>query len=297
MTDKVSGATALVAAAATLLEAFATDMRGQPRDVWIENLREVATSILVAQSGMASLVNLFNRVFSAIDSETTSNAALQVAATAARSMADAQDSNREAICRQAIALLPQRTIIFTHSASSTVLRTLLLAREMGREPEVICTESRPMNEGRELASELAAHEIPVTLVVDAGMYLNLRQVGIVFVGGDSLTEQGSRLQAWYGRIGGMLPESERAVLRAGQLRQSVAIRLGRSAYSSTRAERRLARRARINPDSQCVLRSHALVRHFRHRHPGRGTDGRGHPARLSAPASPSRYAAHHHRSP
>ena len=190
MTDKVSGATSLVAAVATLLEAFATDMRGQHRDAWIKDLREVATSLLVAQSGMASLVNLFNRVFSAIDSETTSDTALQAAAIAARSMADAQDADREAICRQAIALLPQRTVIFTHSASSTVLRTLLLAREMGREPEVICTESRPMNEGRELASELAAHEVPVTLVVDAGMYLNLRHVGIVFVGGDSLTEQG-----------------------------------------------------------------------------------------------------------
>lgn len=190
MTDKVSSATTLVAAVATLLETFASDMQGQAREAWVEALQGVATSILVAQSGMASLVQLFNRVFMAVDSEHDSDAALLAAGTAARSMADAQDEARESICKQAIALLPQRTAIFTHSASSTVLRTILLACETGREPKVFCTESRPMNEGREFASQLAAHGIPVTLVVDAGMYLSLRNVGIVLVGGDSLTEQG-----------------------------------------------------------------------------------------------------------
>jgi translation initiation factor 2B subunit (eIF-2B alpha/beta/delta family) len=190
MTDKVSGATTLVVATAALLEAFASDMQGQAREAWVEALQEIATSILVAQSGMASLVQLFNRVFMAIDSEQDSEMALAAARTAARSMADAQDEAREAICKQAIALLPQRTVVFTHSASSTVLRTILLACETGREPEVICTESRPMNEGRAFASQLATQGVPVTLVVDAGMYLNLQDAGIVFVGGDSLTEHG-----------------------------------------------------------------------------------------------------------
>jgi len=190
MTDKVSGATALVAAVADLLEAFADDMRGQSRTTWLEVLEGIATSILVAQSGMASLVNLFNRFFSVLDSEENADAALHAASAAVRTVAGAQDKASRAICRQAIALLPQRTVIFTHSASSTVLGTILLACEMGREPEVFCTESRPMNEGRDLATQLAAHQIPVTLIVDAGMYLNLQHVGIVLVGGDSLTEQG-----------------------------------------------------------------------------------------------------------
>ena len=190
MMDKVSGATSLVAAVAALLEAFAADMQGRALETWLEELYGVATSILVAQSGMASLVNLFNQVFLAIDTQTKSDAALQAASAAARAVADGLSEAQEAICRQAIALLPQHTVIFTHSASSTVLRTVLLAREMGREPEVFCTESRPMNEGRELAAQLAKHGVPVTLVVDAGMYLNLRQVGVVLVGGDSLAEQG-----------------------------------------------------------------------------------------------------------
>ncbi len=72
--------------------------------------------------------------------------------------------------------------ILTHSFSSLVYEALLAAGDV----QVFCTESRPKNEGRELAKSLEAHDIDVTLLIDAAAPTLVKEVDIVLFGADGL---------------------------------------------------------------------------------------------------------------
>ena len=65
------------------------------------------------------------------------------------------------ISKIARGLIPEGARVLTHSYSSTVLRTLIDAKEGGKDFEVVCTESRPMCEGHQLAKKLSENRIRV----------------------------------------------------------------------------------------------------------------------------------------
>ena len=56
--------------------------------------------------------------------------------------------------------------------------------------DVICTESRPINEGVNLAAKLGGEGIRVKLVIDAAVCSILPQAQIVLIGADSLSAKG-----------------------------------------------------------------------------------------------------------
>src|SRR5437667_215715 len=80
--------------------------------------------------------------------------------------------------------------IATISHSGTVREALLHAQRSGLGPRTLVGESRPLLEGRTLATELAAADIPVWLVVDAALPLLLSQAHMVWIGADALTDRG-----------------------------------------------------------------------------------------------------------
>ncbi len=77
--------------------------------------------------------------------------------------------------------------ILTISYSSAVQAALMAARK--KRINVIVPESRPKNEGRSLASELAKNGINTTLIVDAAMGLHIENVDYVLLGCDSITRE------------------------------------------------------------------------------------------------------------
>jgi translation initiation factor eIF-2B subunit delta len=66
----------------------------------------------------------------------------------------------------------------------------LLRAARGRPIEVICLESRPLNEGRRLAAELARGGAQVTLAVDAAAESLVSGCGAVLLGADSIGDAG-----------------------------------------------------------------------------------------------------------
>ena len=74
----------------------------------------------------------------------------------------------------------------TISFSGSVLAVLEAVRRT-RPVEVVCSESRPANEGRALAARLAAGGIPVTCVLDAAIGQSLAAADAVLVGADAIT--------------------------------------------------------------------------------------------------------------
>jgi len=84
-------------------------------------------------------------------------------------------------------LIQRRSVVLTHSASSTVERALHAAPRPFR---IVVTESRPLGEGERLADRLSGEGLDVQLIPDASLCLWLPRVDLVLVGADAITPQG-----------------------------------------------------------------------------------------------------------
>ena len=81
--------------------------------------------------------------------------------------------------------------VLTHCHSSTVTNMLIRAKEDGKSFEVVCTESRPVFQGRITAKEMLAAGIKTTLIVDSAVRYFMNEVDLVVVGADAITSEGN----------------------------------------------------------------------------------------------------------
>jgi len=135
--------------------------------------------VALAQPSMAAVWNVCNRWLSQVqDGSTPQEAARQVE----RQLSQA----RSAVASAAARLVRSGSTVVTYSASSTVEAALLEARRRGRRFGVLCSEARPMLEGRRLALRLAASGLPVEFSTDAALPALLRGSDLLLVGCDAI---------------------------------------------------------------------------------------------------------------
>lgn len=96
----------------------------------------------------------------------------------------------EKICEFGARHLPQNCRVLVHCHSHTVVGILRRAQYLGKRPIVVCTETRPLFQGRKTAAELAAAGIDVSLIVDSAANSALAHSDLVLVGADAITASG-----------------------------------------------------------------------------------------------------------
>jgi translation initiation factor 2B subunit (eIF-2B alpha/beta/delta family) len=147
-------------------------------------IRDVGLGLIRAHPTMAPLVNLVNNLLWALDEPPAA------AAPAERAIGVANDFRRRlhvheaAIAELTLPLIAEQAQILTIGRSTTVRAALRHAQRAGRRPRVICCESRPIGEGRQLAAELAADGLQTTLIVDALAAAQVACCSLVLVGAD-----------------------------------------------------------------------------------------------------------------
>lgn len=196
--DNVSGAAEILGRAAAIFSLLNTELTNQDSksasksaSLSIEEaqqaVRETCIALAKAQPDMSSLLRLASEALSAARAETAGRAALKSAADAARRFVESATHAAHTAAMHAVGLIRDGSKLLTHSRSSTVLEALIEARLAGKHFEVIATESRPMFEGRKLASELSSRAIHVTLIADAAASLVIERADLVLVGADKIT--------------------------------------------------------------------------------------------------------------
>lgn len=108
---------------------------------------------------------------------------------AARTFADRIASEAGGAAHAAAWVVGRRSVVLTHSASSSVAATLRAARK--RVSLVLCTESNPGGEGRSFARRLAREDFAVETVADAAMIGAAGRADLVLTGADAVTEGGA----------------------------------------------------------------------------------------------------------
>ena len=91
-----------------------------------------------------------------------------------------------AALRHGVRIVPEGGSVMLHSHSSLVADTLLQAHSEGKRFRAICTESRPKNEGVDLAGRLCDAGIETTLIVDAAAGEALKRCDALWLGCDGL---------------------------------------------------------------------------------------------------------------
>ena len=177
--DHASGASALTDRAHRLL------LEGIGTSTTRDELASLAVGLVRAQPSMASVARLASSALRAYDRGGS--------AAARRAVRNTQTQTRQAHVRlveAAVEHVQPFVRILTLSASSAVRDVLLEARAREIRFFVTCLESRPLREGANLAIDLAAAGIEVTLAVDAAMGIAVGEADAVMLGADTLAPGG-----------------------------------------------------------------------------------------------------------
>jgi len=190
--DHVSGASILASKGAEFFLAYLDERKTAPPVRLAENIEELGNRLIAAQPGMAqiySLVNSLNlRISKTLKEKPSSKELVRVIRSHITNfIKDSHLAVRE-IATIAGALIEDGYTVFTHSYSSSVYAGLKQAKAADRRFRIIVTESRPMYEGRNLAKELSALGLPVSIITDSSMTPFVAESNLVLLGADIVTE-------------------------------------------------------------------------------------------------------------
>jgi translation initiation factor 2B subunit (eIF-2B alpha/beta/delta family)/8-oxo-dGTP pyrophosphatase MutT (NUDIX family) len=193
--DRIHGATFLGQEAVKLLSEAAQASDARDTDAWFSHLLLVALRLRRTQPAMANVWNLAGRLVEIVDKHRAGGAPLQdlrnlIPKMSTQLLEDGAKTSED-VSRNTAQILPQDGVVLTHSYSSTVLRALELGFKGGRGFKVYATESYPGMEGKQLAKELIASGVPVTLIADPAVASIFQEVDLVLVGADSVLKDGS----------------------------------------------------------------------------------------------------------
>lgn len=188
--NAIAGAAELAEHAADVLLRCARTDESRTLEEFRKQVLQISVALICAQPAMAPLVNLANVALWGLEQCRHLPEARQQLASHVRDFKRRLRMHETAIAEAVVALIPEHATILTHSRSTTVRAALLLAQRTGRRFRVVCTESRPNFEGRTLATELAAQQVAVTLVIDALAVSRAAQADLVLVGTDHLNRDG-----------------------------------------------------------------------------------------------------------
>ena len=147
-------------------------------------LEEIAKNIAASHPAMASLYRFAQGVMEAGQR----GGKREVEAFCHNFLVEFRENGDRAVANAVEHLRGKRRFL-THSHSSLVRKALLKLGEKG-DLRVICTESRPMGEGVELAESLCEAGIETALVVDALAASLLKEVDALLLGADGVGEFG-----------------------------------------------------------------------------------------------------------
>lgn len=188
--DNHSGASEIAERAADILLQRADTGEAASPDAFRQELLTTGLALMHAQPIMAPLVNLVNTVLWKIEESESPYELRQAVAQTTREFKRQLRHHAVCVAEGALGLIAEGSLIVTCSYSTTVQHALLHAQRAGRRFSVICTESRPACEGRQLARTLADHGVPVTLVVDAAAAAEVRNAQLLLTGADLLSSAG-----------------------------------------------------------------------------------------------------------
>jgi len=190
---EVQGARNIAIAAVKAVEAMATQVEARSKEDFLKILYNARDILFASRVTEPLMRNAIRRIIAKVKEASEDNVETirEVISTAAKEFLKDLDKSGELIAEIGAKRIRDKAVVFTHCHSSTVVNILKRAKDQGKSFEVICTETRPLFQGRITAGELVEAGIKTTLIVDSAARFFMNEADIVIVGADAITSEGN----------------------------------------------------------------------------------------------------------
>ncbi|MFH1285565.1 MAG: ribose 1,5-bisphosphate isomerase [Candidatus Micrarchaeota archaeon] len=194
---KIQGARNIAKSAVRALSVQAKESRAKDADEFLAELIEAADALASTRPTEPMLRNSLNNAIRFVFTEITKKKATRDVKTL-KKLVEAQEKTYQEnvekgaknIAEYGAKEIPRGACVLTHCHSSTAINVIKRAHEMGKEIEVICTETRPKFQGRVTAKELRDAGLKVTMIVDSAVRSFAKEVDCIIVGADAINARG-----------------------------------------------------------------------------------------------------------
>jgi len=192
---QMRGGTVVTHAALKALRSAALKTRATSSRQFLAELRENVNYLLKIRAASVPLPNSLRYVMVDVQQAADHGAFVKelqdILSNSARQFdRQLEDSIRE-IAEIGARRIKEGDVIMTHSYSSSVIAILKKAHEQHKRPNVFVTETRPELEGRDVARELAAEGIDVTLIIDSAVSHFIEDSDKVLIGAEAVAANGA----------------------------------------------------------------------------------------------------------
>ncbi len=190
---EVQGARNVAITAIKAVEALAEETTARTRKEFMEELKEARNILFASRSTEPLMRNAVRWIISQVENSGKENVdtLAEVVASSSGQFLKNLEASKDSIAEIGAKRIRHDMVVFTHCHSSTVTHILRKAKEQGKMFEVVCTETRPVFQGRITAKELLSLNIKTTLIVDSAARSFIRNADLVIVGADAITSEGN----------------------------------------------------------------------------------------------------------
>ena len=190
---EVQGARNIAITAIKALEALAKETTSQTRKEFIEELKRAQAILFASRSTEPLMRNALRWIISQVENCTKEEVDIlaEVVSSSSSQFLCNLEASKECIAEIGSKRILDNMVVFTHCHSSTVTYLLRKAKESGKVFEVVCTETRPVFQGRLTAKELMSLDLKTTFIVDSAARSFIHKADLVIVGADAITSEGN----------------------------------------------------------------------------------------------------------
>jgi len=190
---KVQGARNIAITAIRAIEALAKETQAKNKREFLEQLSEAKEVLFASRETEPLMRNAVRWVINQVEKSEYENIRdlVKAISSASQQFLRKLKDSKEKIANIGAKRIRDNSVIFTHCHSSTVTHLLRKAKQEGKSFEVICTETRPVFQGRITAKEMLELDVKTTLIVDSAARFFMNRADLVLVGADAITSEGN----------------------------------------------------------------------------------------------------------
>ncbi len=190
---EVQGARNVAITAIKAIEAGAKRSKARDKEAFLKELSDAKKVLFSSRETEPLMRNAIRHVIHALETSQKESVRelVDVFSRVSSQFLERLEWSKEKIAAVGSKRVSNGAKILTHCHSSTVTNMLLKAKDEGKSFEVVCTESRPVFQGRITSKEMLDAGIDTTLIVDSAVRYFVNGVDLVLVGADAITSEGN----------------------------------------------------------------------------------------------------------
>ena len=187
------GARNVAIAAIQAIQDMAEQTKARNKSKFLEEMSEAREILFATRDTEPLMRNAIRWVIAQVNKSkaTSVNKLAKIVSSSSRQFLEDLENTKERIAEIGARRIRPGSVVLTHCHSSTVTCLLKKAVEEGKDFDVICTETRPLFQGRMTAKEMLQIGARTTMIVDSAARYFINQADLVIVGSDAITSEGN----------------------------------------------------------------------------------------------------------